>query len=608
LRIILLLWLITASAVFAIEARDEFPDPGTWVLEADDLRALHANTLESLLRDSPFMRVDSYGGAGLPFLLMSGPWPMDEVLIVVDGLPYRDPWTGEAQVPHLPLALIERLEFSREPEALEFGSAGAAGVLHVTTRRHSGRSARANLHVCPLMIGEPWTTRFSVETPPGGLALAMALDTYDRNLSTFSERLGLPGFSPEITSSQRRALVTRLDLDGASAGPLSFQLVQSSTSMVLSGGPSDTYGSSIYRLSLAAPKTPIGDWRFSQTSIEKSSVLRNANNLSFELRWALRENFMGLEGLSAFAGTSWSDPGWKESGLSTDMGEVNRAHAALKWEKLAVSGFGMSAGTRIDTESGRDAGYIYQAKLSRIFETRPMRIDIFAVGGRHLEAWAHDRFASESLWPNTINAPGEHSARDFLRGGMSLGAYTRNWDWNLGIFGHGAGDRWILNTDDDIWETAPYDAGTSAIFSGRARLNRPARMLDWTLDTVFRLLGGGERRPAGFLEGTMMLERAFGDEASMELAYPDRVRVGIDYLRSIAEGDGHWRISSPLEFRMGPDAETLVRWDLTLELRVLDGRIWWRMRDLLHRGGQEIPGYPMPGREILLGVDWVLFN
>ena len=31
-------------------------------------------------------------------------------------------------------------------------------------------------------------------------------------------------------------------------------------------------------------------------------------------------------------------------------------------------------------------------------------------------------------------------------------------------------------------------------------------------------------------------------------------------------------------------------------------------RDLLHRGGQEIQGYPLPGREIILGVDWVLFN
>jgi len=607
MRAALVLMLFAATAG-AIDLAGQPPDPAHWVLEGEALRALHANTLEELLRESPQLRVESYGGAALPFRASAGPWPEDEVLLVVDGLPYRDPWTGRMQVPHLPLALVDKLEFTRDPELPEFGPQAAAGVLRVTTHRHRGRSARAYFHVCPLMIGEPWTTRFSVETPPGGVALAIALDDYDRALSTFSERSGLSGIVPEVAGSQRRALTTRLDLDGGAAGPLSFQLIQSDASFDLSGGPSDTRVDGLYRMTLAAPKTPLGDWLFSQSSAEKSSALRKATDLGLALRWAERKRFLGLHGLSAFAGGRWDDPGWKDEGGVATLPEVAFAYGALRWSAPSSAGFRLTAGLRGEKETARDAGLLYQAELTRPFASRPMRLELFTAGGREREPWAKDRFDSETLWPDAIIPPDSVLHGDFLRGGASLSAFTRDWSWNLGLTGHGSGDRRLLDAGQARWITRPLAPGGAASFFGHAHLGRIGRLLDWSMDNFFAMLGGGRERPAGWAEGSLLVEGAFGEQASTELAYPYRARVGLDYRRSIAEGDGSWRLSSPLEIRWGPDSDILLRWDFTAELRVKDGRIWWRMRDLLHRGGQEIPGYPMPGREVLLGVDWELFN
>ena len=603
-----LVLLLAAGLSWALEVGGDLPDPASWVLEGEALRVLHANSLEELLRESPLIRVEGFGGAALPFRATAGPWSMDEILIVVDGFPARDPWTGDSQVPHIPLALVSRLEFSRQASVLEFGSAGASGVLYVTTRRHAGRKARANFHICPLMIGEPWTSRFSVETPPGGLALAVALDSYDRSLSTFSERTGVGTTYPEVSSSQWRSLVTRLDLHGGAAGPMSFQLLQSDASFALSGGPSDDHVRQLYRFTLAAPETPIGEILFAQSNIDRNSELSQSGALGFELRWAKRTGFMGVKSLAAFAGGRWWDPSWEASGEAGLLDEVGGAYAAMKWELPRTVGFQPSLGARYEREAGSESGYLYQVNLSRPFRTRPMRLEVFAAGGRQREAWAHDRFDSESLWPNALIEPGSASARDFLRGGISLGAYTQAWSWSMGMLGHGSSEAWTLDTDNSTWIQSPFNSGGSLSFSGRARLRHPARWMDWTLDTVFAMLGGGRTRPPGSLEGNLVLESAFGEDVSTGLSYPNRARLGFDYLRTIAEGDGHWRIYSPLEIRWGETAETLVTWNLTAELRVLDGRLWWRMRDLLHRGGEEIAGYPMPGREIQLGVDWILFN
>ncbi len=606
MRIALILILLAGSSL-ALEVGSELPDPGSWILEGESLRVLHGNTLEQLLRESPMLRVDSYGGAALPFRATAGPWPQDEILIVVDGLPWRDPWTGENQVPHLPLALVERLEFSRASSVLEFGSAGASGVLQVTTRRHGGRKSRANFHVCPLMIGEPWTTRFSVETPPGGVALALALDSYDRSLSTFSERLGLTAAQPEVTSSQWRSLVTRLDLHGGAAGPLSFQLLQSDASYVLDDGLSDSRISKLYRLTLAAPDTPWGEFLLAQSLSDLDTELSRSGSLGLQLRWAERSRFLGMAGLSAYAGGEWWDPAWEEDGDAAMLDEIARFHGALGY-RLNAAGLRLTLGARIENESDGELRLNYQAKLSRPFTSRPMRVEAFAAGGRHREAWSRDRFVSETLWPGAIVQPATDEGRDYLRGGLSLGAYTQNWDWSLSLLAHGAGERWLHDTVNSTWIHEAFASGGSVTFGGRARLGAPARWLDWTMDGFFRILGAGHARPSGFLEGSLILESAFGEDAETTLRYPQRARFGLDYLRSIAEGDGHWRIASPLELRWGPDAETLLLWDLTVELRVLDGRLWWRMRDLLHRGGQEIEGYPLPGREITVGVDWVLFN
>ncbi len=606
MRIATLLLLLAALSP-ALELGSELPDPAAWILEGESLRVLHANTLEQLLRESPLLRIESYGGAALPFRATAGPWLQDEILIVVDGLPWRDPWTGEMQVPHLPLALVDRLEFTRRPSVLEFGSAGSSGVLHVTTRRHGGRKSRANFHVCPLMIGEPWTTRFSVETPPGGVALALALDSYDRSLSSFSERLGTTAALPEVTSSQWRSLVTRLDLHGGAAGPLSFQLHQSDASYVLDGGPSDSRVSKLYRLTLTAPETPWGDFLIAQSSSDLDTKQSRSGALGMQLRWAVRRRFLGLRGLSAFAGGEWWDPAWEEDNQAALLKELARFYGALGY-RLNAAGAQLSLGARVEKESERDLGLAYQVNLSKPFSSRPMRMEAFAAGGRHREAWSRDRFESETLWPGDIVNPGATVARDFLRGGLSLGAYTQNWSWSLGLLAHGEGEQWIHDSENASWTAQPYASGGSMTFGGRARLGAPARWLDWTMDGFFRILGAGHSRPSGFLEGSFTLESAFGEEVESTLRYPQRARFGLDYLRSIAEGDGHWRIASPLELRWGPEAETLLLWDLTVELRVLDGRLWWRMRDLLHRGGQEIEGYPLPGREITVGVDWVLFN
>jgi len=605
MRTVLLLLLIAASA-YALEKQEALPDPATWTLEGENLRALHASTLEELLREIPLLRVESFGGAGLPLRATTGPWPQEEILVLLDGLPYRDPWTGEAQIPYLPLSLIDKLEFSRGPELLEFGAPASAGVLRVSTHRHQGSRARAYFHVNPLMIREPWTERFSVETPPGGVSLTVGLDSYHRSLTRFSEREGGETVVPEIDASRRRTLLTRLSLDAGAAGPLDFQLIQSRTTLSLMEGSTEFREGGLYRLSLAAPETPAGEFLLAQTSVEKSTEFNKSGWLGFQLRWARRESFLGIERLGAHAGYEWQDPGWELNGAPADLGEVARGFASLAWRETLPSGFRLSAGGRIDGESGRDAALAYQLGLSKNFRARPFRLELHAAGGTEREVWLHDRFPGEWIWPSAATVPGGGEPRAFSRMGGSLGAYSQDWDWSLGYRRFGTGEYWAVSGID--WQRLPYESGSSASFSGRARMRPLSRVLDWTLDTLFFVLGAGRDRPRGDLDGTFLFEQAFGEETRTRLRYLRRIRLGFDYLRPIAEGDGHWRIASPLEIRQGAEAESLTRWDLRIELRVLDGRLWMQLRDVLDAGGEEIAGYPMPGREYMVGVDWVLFN
>lgn len=79
------------------------------------------------------------GGSGVQTDLSIRGSTFDQVLIVVDGVPYSDPQTGHHtfNLP-LPLGAVERVEILSNGGSYRFGPFAYAGVIHITTRGDGG--------------------------------------------------------------------------------------------------------------------------------------------------------------------------------------------------------------------------------------------------------------------------------------------------------------------------------------------------------------------------------------------------------------------------------------------------------------------------------------
>lgn len=99
-----------------------------------------------LLRAQPDLNIAQNGGVGktASFLLRGG--NSSHVLVLVDGVKVNSPSTGAADLSGLLSDDIERIEIIKGPQSTLYGSEAMAGVIHIITRKGSGRP-RTDLHV-----------------------------------------------------------------------------------------------------------------------------------------------------------------------------------------------------------------------------------------------------------------------------------------------------------------------------------------------------------------------------------------------------------------------------------------------------------------------------
>ena len=110
--------------------------------EVESSNALHAG---DILRTSTGINVRSYNMAGVATASLRGSQSA-QVLVIQDGMPIFDPFTGLTDLSQISLAGVERIEIVRGPTSHLYGANALGGVINIITRRPRDRSS-ANISV-----------------------------------------------------------------------------------------------------------------------------------------------------------------------------------------------------------------------------------------------------------------------------------------------------------------------------------------------------------------------------------------------------------------------------------------------------------------------------
>ncbi|MBN2171057.1 MAG: TonB-dependent receptor plug domain-containing protein [Candidatus Krumholzibacteriota bacterium] len=564
-----------------------------FVLEGQALRLRHADTLEDLLRTLPLLRVERVGAAGLPWHAMPAAAAPEDFLLVVDGLPWRDAWTGANLAEELPLALIARVVVDLAPAQAAYGADARAGVIRVTTRRHEAPRVETRIH----LSRGPWSERarrLSFETPPGPVRVAVGLDEFRGEGYAFSAVQGTSGLfpdtRPEVALSRRRVLCLRADVAGGAAGPVELQLVQSTWHLDL-GEPAGTplYRDG-YQVSLALPTSPLGALRIAQRFLESRSRAWTGTDAGLSARWDAPRWRLGRAGLDLRAGAERHQLGLAVA-AAPDLPRPSRLWASASATGDLPAGFDLAAGLRAEREIDHADYLLWEATLDWPRETAPFRLGFFAAGGEGAEPWQRDRVPGLSRWPFGPTTPSAPPGAAPLRAGLRLRLRSR-YAW--------ADLELVESRDRRDWALVDDGAGGLA-WQGAVAPERQAAGL---------AVGGELDGPLGRVESALSLQGEFGDEVDEPVTgrgYPLAGRWRLDLSRSLFGGDAALRLGGTLSCRAGlAGRDPLWRVDLSVEYRVLDACFWLLVENALDAAGEEVVGYPVPPLSLRLGLDWHL--
>ena len=583
----LVLWIPAATAA------------QSWSISGDEMRERHADTLEDLLRLVPLLNLDRQGAAGLPYRVGAGPLGSGELLLLVDGFPLRDPWSGENLYEAVPVSLIARVEVDLTPAAILEGGGAFAGVIRVETRRPADAKAETRIHLSR-GSDDRRGRQLSFETPPGDPGFGLGLDEFYGAGYLFSQVWGgvgaAPTAQPDVSYSRRRVLTTRLDLDAGAAGPLELQLVQSTWYMNLGAFGTRNDYRDFYRASLALPLAPWGEFRLSQSLLERRAFGWDGQEASLRAEWRSRQLATRAGRISANGGGEWSRPGLERAGVSEEYEPHNRGWVAATWRASGDGDWGAGGGLRVDLPVAGGARLLYQGSLDRARSGSPLSLSLFAAGGEADLPWSRQRLPYREHWPDAVTSPsitgGEAIAH---RVGALAGLRFERLSGRLLLVRSGAGREWALAEDGFggyVWAHAPRPARHSVGLEGEGRWQGRGGELSGEVGFSLDL---GEAQTGAAASG-------FGD-----LGYPQRAHVALRLSRPFFASDARLLVGGRLEERAGhPLRDPLLRLDLEAELRVLRARFWARLPNALNRAGQELAGFPIPPRGTVLGIDWHL--
>ncbi len=109
--------------------------PGTSVIDRTAIERAGARDLGELLRGQQGVTLVPRGGPGSPVTVSIRGSSADQVLVLVDGTPFNDPMSGEADLSLIDVASIERVDIVRGAQSSRYGGQALGGVIVVTTRR-----------------------------------------------------------------------------------------------------------------------------------------------------------------------------------------------------------------------------------------------------------------------------------------------------------------------------------------------------------------------------------------------------------------------------------------------------------------------------------------
>ncbi|MEM7102087.1 MAG: TonB-dependent receptor plug domain-containing protein [Bacteroidota bacterium] len=116
------------------------------VLDAKQIEALPASSIDELLKTIPGIEVQARGGFGVQGDITMRGSTFTQVLVLIDGIKLNDPLTGHFNN-YLPVtpAEIERIEVLRGAAAAMYGADAVGGVINIVTKAFSNTKEGINL-------------------------------------------------------------------------------------------------------------------------------------------------------------------------------------------------------------------------------------------------------------------------------------------------------------------------------------------------------------------------------------------------------------------------------------------------------------------------------
>jgi outer membrane receptor protein involved in Fe transport len=577
----------------------------TWTARGEELRRLHADTMEELLRQVPFLRVERFGGSGLPFRVMPAAGTGEDLLLVVDGLPWRDPWTGNNLWEEVPMALIEEVVVDTNPASILFGDEALAGVVMVTTRRREGESVQTRIHLTRGDFEER-TRRVSFETPAGQTTFAIGLDEFLTRSYVFYRYWGGPDSPvsalPVVTLSQRRTLVTRLDLDFDRLGPLECQLVQGSNRIKFSEGVSWGGHRDFQEIRLTLPRSPWGVFTLKQSLIQNRMQSWRSLDLGLLATWispainlnrggeiivlgGIERHQLSLEQQGIRALTPRPAKAWLAASGTVSLPFRLTGRAGMRWE------------SRLDIPEA----LLYQVELGWADLGDNLELELYSSGGQPEESWRYNRLPGWSYWPEGVTSPdtgwrGERVWRTGLKARLSG---ETNWV-EFNYFRQENRRQWLLEGDP----TGGYGWGGDNGSRNAMGLDMGTRRQENIGQVGGRLsilteLESREYRPQDSDLGVSATDPGGG--------FPWLGNLQLDISRPFSESDANLDLAGGLEYRGGLDGHySMWRLFTRLELQLIDARFWVKLDNVLNWAGEEIPAFPVQPMTLRMGFDWHL--
>ena len=129
---------IVATASRWEEPAERVPQDMTVITHAD-IEKKGVPFVADLLRSQPDLQVVQNGGPGTTATLLMRGGSSSQVLVLVDGIKYNSPSTGEADLSSLLTSDVERIEIIKGPQSTLYGSEAMAGVVNIITKKGAGK-------------------------------------------------------------------------------------------------------------------------------------------------------------------------------------------------------------------------------------------------------------------------------------------------------------------------------------------------------------------------------------------------------------------------------------------------------------------------------------